>query len=251
MAIKQIRFRYINNQSAHYQKTKKYIWFWRRCFSVTMSQIISQTDMVAQIQEQVCSLEEVTFKNNKNHTAGGYGCKVGNNTVIRVHCVETTFSLQSLQYLLRYLSLDQSGGATDRQQANTSVPRAEFFMFSERESHPCQPARIKHCYIMFPSTSLPAATHSKVRLNNMHFNALQKNTQRLFSSLSVLPLKEATAGDVTWLGNDDNFQHSQLHTHTITHTYWSSILSSSLMCQMKWDVRWELNPATANQHISS
>lgn len=187
MAIKQIRFRYINNQSAHYQKTKKYIWFWRKCFSVTMSQIISLTDMVAQIQEQVCSLEEVTFKNNKNHTAGGYGCKAGNNTVIRVHCVETTFSLQSIQYLLRYLSLDQSGGATDRQQANTSVPRAEFFMFSERESHPCQPARIKHCYIMFPSTSLPAATHSKVRLNNMHFNALQKTHRGCFL-LSLLCL---------------------------------------------------------------
>lgn len=105
-------------------------------------------------------------------------------TVIRVHCVETKISLQSLQYLLRYLSPDQSGGATDRQQANTSVPRAEFFMFSERESHPCQPVRIKHCYIMFPSTSLPAAPHSKVRLNNMHFNALQKTHRGCF----LLPL---------------------------------------------------------------
>ncbi len=82
------------------------------------------------------------------------------------------------------------------------------------------------------------------------------NTQRLFSSLSVLLLKEAAAGGITWLGNNGNIQLSQLltpHTtkHTQSHTYWSLISSSSLMCQMKCNVCWELNPATANQHTSS
>lgn len=96
----------------------------------------------------------------------------------------------------------------------------------------------------------PAATHSKVILNNTHFNALQKLIEAVLFSLCS-PLKGSCCRwcHMTW----QQRLHSTVPITRITHihTHSSSILSSSSMCQMKCDVRWELNPGTANQHIGS
>lgn len=62
-------------------------------------------------------------------------------------------------------------------------------------------------------TLLPAATHLKVRLNNMHFSALQKHTEALFFSLcSAVKGSSCRWCHMTW----QQRQHST-HTRTITH----------------------------------
>lgn len=61
-------------------------------------------------------------------------------------------------------------------------------------------------------TLQPAATHSKVRLYNMHFNAVLKLMGIFLLFCSVLLLKGAAAGDVTWFTN-------KFYQHTITHLF--------------------------------
>lgn len=152
----------------------------------------------------------------KNHTAGGYGWKVGNNSHQSALCGNQNFP--AITPVLVEIFESGPERRSDWQTAG------QHFSPSSRV-----------LYVLWARvTSLPASSNQTLLYNvPLHLaacsptfkgqtqqHALQcssKNTQRLFSSPSVLPLKEATAGDVTWLGNDDDFQHSQLHTHNRTH----------------------------------
>lgn len=110
---------------------------------------------------------------------------------------------------------------------NAAIPRAMLLHWQKNtcplsEPHPL-PSNLNQTVVYnspLHPTLLPAATHLKVRLNNMHFSALQKHTEALFFSLC----SAVKGSSCRWCHMTERSALTNTHPCKQSHTYWSSIL---------------------------